>query len=153
MLEPCVFDGQLKSISSEQSDCPSQSSKRQEDTPMEVSSNPPPTDVFKVRYYMFSRNKNHVYFALELLRVTHCPLVFSPLLTLWSPSSRPWSSALVLIQVESHFKARCLYNLTMWSFPRHPLSSLAWRLSVQYKNKKLPPHRLFQCQEILQFHR
>lgn len=50
MLEPCVFDGQLKSISSEQNDCPVQSSKRQEDTPMEVSSNLPPTDVFKVRY-------------------------------------------------------------------------------------------------------
>ncbi|TWW76454.1 Nuclear factor of activated T-cells 5 [Takifugu flavidus] len=47
LLEPCIFDGQPKSISSEQSDCSGQPSKRQEDTPMEVSSNQPPTDVFK----------------------------------------------------------------------------------------------------------
>uniref|UniRef100_H3C5H5 Nuclear factor of activated T-cells 5 n=1 Tax=Tetraodon nigroviridis TaxID=99883 RepID=H3C5H5_TETNG len=47
LLEPCIFDGQPKSISSEQSDCSSQSSKRQEDTPMEVSSNQTPTDIFK----------------------------------------------------------------------------------------------------------
>uniref|UniRef100_A0A3Q3Q9Q4 Nuclear factor of activated T-cells 5 n=1 Tax=Monopterus albus TaxID=43700 RepID=A0A3Q3Q9Q4_MONAL len=43
----CIFDGQMKSMSSERTDCSGQSSKRQEDTPMEVSSNAPPTDVFK----------------------------------------------------------------------------------------------------------
>lgn len=48
LLEPCIFDGQPKSISSEQSDCLGPSSKRQEDTPMEVSSNQTPTDIFKV---------------------------------------------------------------------------------------------------------
>uniref|UniRef100_A0A3Q3WPQ1 Nuclear factor of activated T-cells 5 n=1 Tax=Mola mola TaxID=94237 RepID=A0A3Q3WPQ1_MOLML len=47
LLKPCIFDDQLKSISSERSDCVDQSSKRQEDTPMEVSSNPPSTDIFK----------------------------------------------------------------------------------------------------------
>ncbi|KAM3608608.1 uncharacterized protein V6R79_001602 [Siganus canaliculatus] len=45
LVKTCVFDGQLKSLSSEQSDSSGQSFK-QEDTPMEVS-NPPPTDVFK----------------------------------------------------------------------------------------------------------
>lgn len=49
-MEPCIFDGQPKSISSEQSDCSGQSSKRQEDTPMEVSSNQTPTDIFKVTF-------------------------------------------------------------------------------------------------------
>lgn len=57
LLEPCIFDGQPKSISSEQSDCSGQPSKRQEDTPMEVSSNQPPTDVFKVAYHQFSGQK------------------------------------------------------------------------------------------------
>nr|XP_046250841.1 nuclear factor of activated T-cells 5a isoform X2 [Scatophagus argus] len=47
LVKTCIFDGQLKSLSSEGTDCSGQSSKRQEDTPMEVSSNPPPTDVFK----------------------------------------------------------------------------------------------------------
>ncbi|XP_039988426.1 nuclear factor of activated T-cells 5a isoform X2 [Xiphias gladius] len=47
LVKTCIFDGQVKSISSERSDCSGQSSKRQEDTPMEVSSNPPSTDVFK----------------------------------------------------------------------------------------------------------
>ncbi|XP_041650591.1 nuclear factor of activated T-cells 5-like isoform X2 [Cheilinus undulatus] len=45
LVQTCVFDGQIKS--SEQADCSGQPSKRQEDTPMEVSSNPPPNDVFK----------------------------------------------------------------------------------------------------------
>lgn len=57
LLEPCIFDRQPKSISSEQSDCSGQSSKRQEDTPMEVSSTQTPTDVFKVRYYQFRGKK------------------------------------------------------------------------------------------------
>ncbi|KAG7217417.1 hypothetical protein INR49_021584 [Caranx melampygus] len=47
LVKTCIFDGQMKSMSSERTDCSSQPSKRQEDTPMEVSSNPPPTDVFK----------------------------------------------------------------------------------------------------------
>ncbi|XP_071357729.1 nuclear factor of activated T-cells 5a isoform X2 [Trachinotus anak] len=47
LVKTCIFDGQLKSMSSERTDCSGQPSKRQEDTPMEVSSNPPPTDVFK----------------------------------------------------------------------------------------------------------
>ncbi|XP_034443405.1 nuclear factor of activated T-cells 5a isoform X1 [Hippoglossus hippoglossus] len=47
LVKTCMFDGQMKSMSSEQTDCSGQPSKRQEDTPMEVSSNPPPTDVFK----------------------------------------------------------------------------------------------------------
>lgn len=51
LLEPCIFDGQPKSISSEQSDGSGQPSKRQEDTPMEVSSNQAPSDVFKVTYH------------------------------------------------------------------------------------------------------
>lgn len=51
LLKPCIFDDQLKSISSERSDCADQSSKRQEDTPMEVSSNPTSTDIFKVRHH------------------------------------------------------------------------------------------------------
>ncbi|XP_037539401.1 nuclear factor of activated T-cells 5a [Nematolebias whitei] len=47
LVETCIFDGQIKSLSPEQTDCSDQPSKRQEDTPMEVSSNPSPTDVFK----------------------------------------------------------------------------------------------------------
>ncbi|TMS05256.1 Nuclear factor of activated T-cells 5 [Larimichthys crocea] len=47
LVKTCIFDGQIKSLSSERTDCSSQPSKRQEDTPMEVSSNPPATDVFK----------------------------------------------------------------------------------------------------------
>ncbi|XP_029008552.1 nuclear factor of activated T-cells 5a isoform X2 [Betta splendens] len=46
LVEACLFDGQMKSMSAERTECSAQSSK-QEDTPMEVSSNPPPTDVFK----------------------------------------------------------------------------------------------------------
>lgn len=65
LVKPCIFDGQLKSISSERSDCSGQSSKRQEDTPMEVSSNPPPTDVFKVVYQSFSRKRHqNIYFRI-----------------------------------------------------------------------------------------
>ncbi|XP_067358892.1 nuclear factor of activated T-cells 5-like isoform X2 [Channa argus] len=47
LVKTCIFDGQIKNMSSERTDCSDQPSKRQEDTPMEVSSNPPPTDVFK----------------------------------------------------------------------------------------------------------
>ncbi|KAM7396577.1 hypothetical protein PAMP_019610 [Pampus punctatissimus] len=47
LVKTCIYDGQIKSMSTDQTDCPGQPSKRQEDTPMEVSSNPPPTDVFK----------------------------------------------------------------------------------------------------------
>uniref|UniRef100_A0A8C3A4T1 Nuclear factor of activated T-cells 5 n=1 Tax=Cyclopterus lumpus TaxID=8103 RepID=A0A8C3A4T1_CYCLU len=47
MVKTCIFDGQIKSLSSEQTDSSAAPSKRQEDTPMEVSSNPPCTDVFK----------------------------------------------------------------------------------------------------------
>lgn len=65
LVKPCIFDSQLKSISSERSDCSGQSSKRQEDTPMEVSSNPPPTDVFKVIYHSFSRKRHqNIYFRI-----------------------------------------------------------------------------------------
>lgn len=53
-VKPCMFEGHLKAMSPEQSDCLSQSSKRQEDTPMEVSSNPPVT-VFKVNVYSLHR--------------------------------------------------------------------------------------------------
>ncbi|XP_074533064.1 nuclear factor of activated T-cells 5a [Halichoeres trimaculatus] len=45
LVETCVFDGQIKS--SERADCSGQPCKRQEDTPMEVSSNTQQTDVFK----------------------------------------------------------------------------------------------------------
>ncbi|KAM9351789.1 nuclear factor of activated T-cells 5a [Symphorus nematophorus] len=47
LVTTCIFDGQIKPIPSERTDCSAQPSKRQEDTPMEVSSNPPPTEVFK----------------------------------------------------------------------------------------------------------
>ncbi|XP_038155992.1 nuclear factor of activated T-cells 5a isoform X1 [Cyprinodon tularosa] len=47
LVTSCIFDGQIKSVPSEQSECSDQPSKRQEDTPMEVSSNPQSTDVFK----------------------------------------------------------------------------------------------------------
>ncbi|XP_035497869.2 nuclear factor of activated T-cells 5a isoform X2 [Scophthalmus maximus] len=47
LVKTCIFDGQMKSMSSERTERSGQTSKRQEDTPMEVSSNPPPTDVFK----------------------------------------------------------------------------------------------------------
>ncbi|XP_041853480.1 nuclear factor of activated T-cells 5-like isoform X2 [Melanotaenia boesemani] len=47
LVKTCIFDGQMKSMSSEQPDCSGQPSKRQEDTPMEVTSNPQTTDVFK----------------------------------------------------------------------------------------------------------
>lgn len=51
-----MFEGHLKTMSPEQSDCMSQSSKRQEDTPMEVSSNPP-VNVFKVNIYSLHREE------------------------------------------------------------------------------------------------
>ncbi|KAI4825001.1 hypothetical protein KUCAC02_020706 [Chaenocephalus aceratus] len=47
LVSTCIFDCQIKAISSEQTDSSAPPSKRQEDTPMEVSSNPTPTDVFK----------------------------------------------------------------------------------------------------------
>uniref|UniRef100_A0A673A831 Nuclear factor of activated T-cells 5 n=1 Tax=Sphaeramia orbicularis TaxID=375764 RepID=A0A673A831_9TELE len=47
LVKTCIFNEQLKSLSSDRTDCTAQPSKRQEDTPMEVSSNPPPADVFK----------------------------------------------------------------------------------------------------------
>ena len=74
----------------------------------------------------------------------------SPPLTLLSQCSRPWSSALVLIQVESPFRAQCPYNLKMWSFPRHPLCSRAWSHLAPYKSKRFLPQLPSQCQEILQ---
>ncbi|XP_058502511.1 nuclear factor of activated T-cells 5a isoform X2 [Solea solea] len=46
LVKTCLFDGQMKSMSAERTDCSGQPSK-QEDTPMEVSSNPAPTGVFK----------------------------------------------------------------------------------------------------------
>ncbi|XP_034032578.1 nuclear factor of activated T-cells 5-like isoform X2 [Thalassophryne amazonica] len=46
-VKSCVFDSQIKSVTPDQTDCSGQPSKRQEDMPMEVSSNPPPTSVFK----------------------------------------------------------------------------------------------------------
>lgn len=56
MANTCIFEGQIKSISAEQTDCSGQPTKRQEDTPMEVSSNPQASDVFKVRC-LVSREK------------------------------------------------------------------------------------------------
>lgn len=50
MVKTCLFDTPIKSMPSEQTEISDQTSKRQEDTPMEVSSNPPSTEVFKVRY-------------------------------------------------------------------------------------------------------
>uniref|UniRef100_A0A3P9JWW6 Nuclear factor of activated T-cells 5 n=1 Tax=Oryzias latipes TaxID=8090 RepID=A0A3P9JWW6_ORYLA len=47
MANTCIFEDQIKSISAEQTDCSGQPTKRQEDTPMEVSSNPQASDVFK----------------------------------------------------------------------------------------------------------
>lgn len=55
-VTPCMFEGHLKTMSPEQSDCMGQSSKRQEDTPMEVSSNPP-VNVFKVNVYSLYREE------------------------------------------------------------------------------------------------
>ena len=66
LVKTCIFDVQIKSISSERNDCSVQPSKRQEDTPMEVSSNPPPTDVFKVRNHSFSqRGIKNIYFRFS----------------------------------------------------------------------------------------
>uniref|UniRef100_A0A667XWZ4 Nuclear factor of activated T-cells 5 n=1 Tax=Myripristis murdjan TaxID=586833 RepID=A0A667XWZ4_9TELE len=47
LVKTCLFDGQIKSMTSEASDSSGQPSKRQEVMPMEVSSNTPPTEVFK----------------------------------------------------------------------------------------------------------
>ncbi|KAL4005888.1 hypothetical protein ACER0C_005601 [Sarotherodon galilaeus] len=47
MVKTCLFDTPIKSMPSEQTEVSDQTSKRQEDTPMEVSSNPPSTEVFK----------------------------------------------------------------------------------------------------------
>uniref|UniRef100_I3KC48 Nuclear factor of activated T-cells 5 n=1 Tax=Oreochromis niloticus TaxID=8128 RepID=I3KC48_ORENI len=47
MVKTCLFDTPIKSMPSEQTEISDQTSKRQEDTPMEVSSNPPSTEVFK----------------------------------------------------------------------------------------------------------
>ena len=49
LVKTCLFDDQLKTMAADPADSTSQPSKRQEVTPMEVSSNPPPTDVFKVQ--------------------------------------------------------------------------------------------------------
>uniref|UniRef100_A0A3P8V2Z0 Nuclear factor of activated T-cells 5 n=1 Tax=Cynoglossus semilaevis TaxID=244447 RepID=A0A3P8V2Z0_CYNSE len=46
LVKTCIFDGQMKSLSTEQTDCSGQPCK-QEDTPMEVSNNPSLTDVYK----------------------------------------------------------------------------------------------------------
>uniref|UniRef100_A0A3Q3DIC1 Nuclear factor of activated T-cells 5 n=1 Tax=Hippocampus comes TaxID=109280 RepID=A0A3Q3DIC1_HIPCM len=46
-FKTCTFDSQIQSVSSDQTDCSGQPVKREEDTPMEVSSNPHPTNVFK----------------------------------------------------------------------------------------------------------
>ncbi|XP_077597971.1 nuclear factor of activated T-cells 5a isoform X2 [Stigmatopora nigra] len=43
----CLYDSQIQSVSSDQTDYSGQPIKRQEDTPMEVSSNPQSTNVFK----------------------------------------------------------------------------------------------------------
>lgn len=76
LLEPCIFDRQPKSISSEQSDCSGQSSKRQEDTPMEVSSTQTPTDVFKVRYHQL-RGKKCLHFKSSFTGVHFIVLSFA----------------------------------------------------------------------------
>ncbi|XP_056137857.1 nuclear factor of activated T-cells 5a [Lampris incognitus] len=47
LVKTCLFEGQIKSIASDSLDSSGQPSKPQEVTPMEVSSNPPPADVFK----------------------------------------------------------------------------------------------------------
>ncbi|XP_077453534.1 nuclear factor of activated T-cells 5a isoform X2 [Stigmatopora argus] len=46
-FKTCLFDSQIQSVSSDQTDYSGQPIKRQEDTPMEVSSNPQSTNVFK----------------------------------------------------------------------------------------------------------
>ncbi|XP_077423689.1 uncharacterized protein LOC144053273 isoform X2 [Vanacampus margaritifer] len=46
-FKTCIFDSPIQPVSSDQTDCSGQPVKRQEDTPMEVSSNPQPTNVFK----------------------------------------------------------------------------------------------------------
>jgi len=61
MVKTCKFDGQIKSLSSEQTDGSAAPSKRLEDTPMEVSSNPPCTNVFKVRSHSFSIKEEYKY--------------------------------------------------------------------------------------------
>lgn len=86
LVKTCIFDGQIKSISSEQTDCSGQPSKRQEDTPMEVSSNPQPTDVFKVRsLWLFSVGINH---NIYIKNAFSNPFAFSHLL------ANPWASDL-----------------------------------------------------------
>nr|XP_057930544.1 nuclear factor of activated T-cells 5a isoform X2 [Doryrhamphus excisus]XP_057930545.1 nuclear factor of activated T-cells 5a isoform X2 [Doryrhamphus excisus]XP_057930547.1 nuclear factor of activated T-cells 5a isoform X2 [Doryrhamphus excisus] len=45
-FKTCVYDSQIKSVS-DQAESSGQPTKREEDTPMEVSSNPPPSNVFK----------------------------------------------------------------------------------------------------------
>lgn len=60
-VKPCMFEGHLKTLSPEQS--MGQSSKRQEDTPMEVSSNPP-VNVFKVNIYSHHKEE-HKMFAMN----------------------------------------------------------------------------------------
>lgn len=83
LVKTCIFDGQIKSLSSERTDCSSQPSKRQEDTPMEVSSNPPATDVFKVSQQTFSRKRNqNIYFRIVVGNI----FVFSLSLALLWPS-------------------------------------------------------------------
>ncbi|KAM4618977.1 nuclear factor of activated T-cells 5a [Polymixia lowei] len=44
LVKTCLFDDQIKSMTSDPADATGPPSKRQEVTPMEVSSNPPPTD-------------------------------------------------------------------------------------------------------------
>ncbi|XP_061679491.1 nuclear factor of activated T-cells 5a isoform X2 [Syngnathoides biaculeatus] len=46
-FKTCMFEHQIQSVSSDQTDCSGQSVKRHEDTPMEVSTNPQPANVFK----------------------------------------------------------------------------------------------------------
>ncbi|XP_057692794.1 nuclear factor of activated T-cells 5a isoform X2 [Corythoichthys intestinalis] len=46
-FKTCIFDSQIQSVPSDQTDFSGQPVKRQEDTPMEVSSNPQSTNVFK----------------------------------------------------------------------------------------------------------
>lgn len=63
LVEPCIYDGPIKSMSAERTDSSGQPSKRQEDTPMEVSSNPPPTDVFKVAFIL--KKKRELKYQLQ----------------------------------------------------------------------------------------
>ncbi|KAK1887867.1 Nuclear factor of activated T-cells 5 [Dissostichus eleginoides] len=94
LVSTCIFDCQIKSLSSEQTDSSAPPSKRK-------------------------RTHQWKCLAIQLPQMS-----LSHPLTLLSWCSRHWSSALTLIQVESPFRAQCPYNLKTWSSPRDPQDSV-----------------------------